>query len=65
MGSDQQHVRYGLEHPGGGRFQAVHFGVGDQALAVGAVARFVYRLSVNRWRDRVSPQLMIVSAEPA
>jgi single-stranded-DNA-specific exonuclease len=65
MGSEQQHVRYDLAHPAGGRFQAVHFGVGEHAFAVGATARFVYRLSVNRWRDRVTPQLMVVTAQLA
>lgn len=62
MGADQQHVRYVLAHPEGGTFGAVHFGAGEHALAVGGQARFVYRLGVNRWRDRVTPQLMVVAA---
>ena len=63
MGSAQQHVRYTLAHPEGRRINAVHFGAGETALAVGASAHIIFRLNVNRWRDQVSPQLMVVAAD--
>ncbi|WP_436233318.1 single-stranded-DNA-specific exonuclease RecJ [Flagellatimonas centrodinii] len=65
MGSAQQHLRYTLSHPDGGMVEAVHFGAGDAALAAGQTARFVYRLGVNRWQQRVTPQLMVVHVDPA
>ena len=65
MGSAQQHLRYTLAHPDGGTVEAVHFGAADAALAAGQTARFVYRLGVNRWQQRVRPQLMVVHVEPA
>lgn len=63
MGSAGHHVRYTLAHPEGAVIEAVHFGAGEAALGVGQQGRFVYRLGVNRWQQRVRPQLMVVYAE--
>lgn len=64
MGSEQQHVRYRL-HGDGGELEAIDFGGGDRARALGSRVRVVYQLGVNRWNGRESLQLLIRHLEDA
>jgi single-stranded-DNA-specific exonuclease len=65
MGSEQRHARYRLQTPDGRDCAAVHFSAGDDALRPAQSARLVYRLGVNRWQDRVDPQLTVVQVLPS
>lgn len=54
MGEDHSHARYKLE----GGLTAVHFGGAEEAPISGEVS-FLYRLTPNRWNDRVYLQMRV------
>lgn len=60
----ERHAKYSLALPGGRRIEAIHFGGADSATSSGAM-QAVYRLVVNRFRDRVTPELQLLEQWPA
>ena len=60
MGADGQHVRYTID-VNGQKTSLVDFGGSERMVAAGKSVACVYRTSVNRWQDRESLDLQLVS----
>ena len=64
VGADGRHVKYRLRTAAGQRLEAVHFNGAETALE-GGLARAVYALCVNRFRDNETLEIRLDSIAPA
>ena len=64
VGQDKRHLKLWLEQDGH-RLDAIAFGRGENAPAVGDLVDVAYRPEHNHWQGRVSLQLRIRDIRPA